>query len=176
MLYRLRVTLNADKEQVFRDLELIDEMSLEDLHNAIVNSFGFDGLELASFYLLDEEETLNLKDEIPLFAMDEGLNSFSMSNVLLKDVLHEENPRLAYVYDFINMWQFLVELVEIAEEVPGESYPRLVYSYGSLPDSPPQVRFEVEGSENMNPEDDFDDMRNPFNDFYDFDDDEWNDY
>ncbi len=171
MVYRLRVTLSAGKEQVFRDLELTGEMSLEDLHNAIMQSFGFDGMEMASFYTLDDE--LNLVDEIPLFPIDEALGSLSMDRVLLEDILGESNDKLAYVYDFLNMWQFLVELMETVEEIPGESYPRLVYSYGSLPDSPPEVSFDIENLNDSGLDEDFRDLENPFNDFYDYDPGEW---
>ncbi len=171
MVYRIRVILAAGNQQIYRDLELTDEMTLEDLHNAIMQSFGFDGMELASFYTIDEE--FNLIDEIPLFPMDEGLKSVSMDRVLLKDVLDKDRERLAYVYDFMNMWQFLVELMETAQEVSGQSYPRLAYSHGLVPDSPPEVKFDIENLNDFPDQDDLIDPDNPFNDFYDYDPDEW---
>ena len=54
MIYKFRVILDA-KEDIFRDIAIEKEATLEDLHNTIVNAFGFDGSEMASFYTCDDE-------------------------------------------------------------------------------------------------------------------------
>ena len=54
MVYRFRVVLDT-VEDVFRDIEILKTNSLEDLHNVITQSFGFDGTEMASFYVSDDE-------------------------------------------------------------------------------------------------------------------------
>ena len=64
MVYKFRVILDAE-EDIFRDIAILSDDTLEDLHNAIFNAFGFDGMEVASFYTCDE--TWNQEDEIPLF-------------------------------------------------------------------------------------------------------------
>lgn len=51
MVYKFRVILDAE-EDIFRDIAILENDTLEDLHNAIVNAFGFDGLEVASFTLV----------------------------------------------------------------------------------------------------------------------------
>jgi hypothetical protein len=38
-----------------------------------------------------------------------------MSDYKLSDILDDENTKIIHVYDFINMWTFLVELVEEQE-------------------------------------------------------------
>jgi hypothetical protein len=43
------------KKIFFRDIAILADDTLEDLHNAIFNSFGFDGMEVASFYTCDLE-------------------------------------------------------------------------------------------------------------------------
>jgi hypothetical protein len=50
MVYKFRVILDAE-EDIFRDIAILADDTLEDLHNAIFNSFGFDGMEVAPFYL-----------------------------------------------------------------------------------------------------------------------------
>ena len=66
MIYRFRVILDHDSEgDVFRDIEIRETDSLEDLHNAITQSFGFDGLEMASFYLSNDQ--WDQGEEISLF-------------------------------------------------------------------------------------------------------------
>ena len=48
MIYKIRVILDAE-EDIFRDLELEADSNLEELHNAISQSFGFMGEEMAFF-------------------------------------------------------------------------------------------------------------------------------
>ena len=64
MVYKFRVILD-NEDDVFRDIAILNNDTLEDLHNAIFNSFGFDGMEVGSFYTCDD--TWNQEDEISLF-------------------------------------------------------------------------------------------------------------
>ena len=169
MLYKIRVFLEADKEDVYRDIEIQEDASLEDLHNVIVQSFDFDGMEMASFYLTDEE--LNQGYEIPLFSMDENQRANdTMSNTLIKDVLSEKSPNLLYVYDYLSMWRFLIGLMDTAEEAPGIEYPQVVMAQGIRPESPPEIDFNQTNDD----EPDIFEGDNPFGEFYGYDDDEWN--
>ena len=48
MIYRFRVILDNDTEEdIFRDLEIRETDTLEDLHNIITQSFWFVGTEIA---------------------------------------------------------------------------------------------------------------------------------
>ena len=145
MIYRFRVILDAE-EDVFRDIEIEAEATAEDLHNSITQAFGFEGGEMASFYVSDEE--WNQGEEIALFDMNEGLSSIRvMCETALDDLVHKEQTRLIYVYDFFNMWTFLVELAEIANPEDGMTYPNLMFAHGELPDSPPEKEFKSESNE-----------------------------
>ncbi|MGY5850262.1 IS1096 element passenger TnpR family protein [Salegentibacter sp. F14] len=136
MVYRFRVILDAE-EDVFRDIEILQESTLEDLHNTIVQSFGFDGSEMASFYLSDED--WNQGEEISQFDM--GGEVRLMNETSIESVLDEKNRKIIYVYDFLNMWTFLIELGEIAEIEEGRDYPNLMFVHGQLPDSAPDKEF-----------------------------------
>ena len=47
MIYRFRVILDNDtKEDVFRDLEIVKDSSLKDLHELILLAFKFSGKEM----------------------------------------------------------------------------------------------------------------------------------
>ena len=160
MVYRFRVILDNDTEEdIFRDLEIIETNSLEDLHNIITQSFGFDGSEMASFYISDEE--WNQGEEISLFDLSEAGNAKLMNETTINDVVHEAQTKLIYVYDFLNLWTFYVELAEIIEEQDGMSYPNLMFSHGQIPDEAPNKNFEAE--------EDFDDY-NEFDDDLDVED------
>ncbi len=167
MIYKIRIILDA-QEDIFRDLEIEAGSTLEELHNTITQAFGFLGEEMASFYTCDENWVQD--EEIPLFDIRENEGETRlMRNTPLSEVLHEESPKLLYVYDFFNMWTFFVELADVAEAEDGHSYPNLLFSFGELPESPPEKRFEADPAE-----EDFD-LEEPFGNYDDLDFDEnWN--
>lgn len=144
MIYRFRVILDSNEEEdVFRDLEIRESDTMEDLHNIITQSFGFDGMEMASFYMSDEQ--WNQGEEITMMDLSEAGNEVkTMGTTIIKDMVHEASTRLIYVYDFMNIWTFYVELGEIVEEAEGTDYPNLMYVHGQIPDEAPEKTFEAE--------------------------------
>jgi len=145
MVYRFRVILDT-KEDVFRDIELLEESTLEDFHNTIVNAFGFDGNEMASFYLSDED--WNQGEEILQYDLSEGEDSVRLMNeTTLDSIVSESQTKLIYVYDFFNLWTFLIELAEIAEIEEGRDYPNLMFVHGQIPLEAPDKEFIAEKDE-----------------------------
>jgi len=139
MIYRFRAILDTH-EDVFRDIEIEANATLEDLHNTLTQCFGFGGQEMASFYI--SNEAWEQGEEIALFDMSEVPGSVrTMQDTILKDILSEQQTKLLYVYDFLNMWTFMVELAEIAEYEEGRSYPNVMYIHGQIPDEAPEKEF-----------------------------------
>ncbi len=155
MVYKFRVILDAE-DDVFRDIAILDDATLEDLHNAIVNAFDFDGLELASFYTCDEQ--WNQDEEISLFDTgDVPGEQKTMNDYQLSELLSEDQTKIIYVYDFINMWTFLVELAAIEDESVGATYPETLFSHGLMPENAPDKDFSEAGSNEFDfDEDDYD--------------------
>jgi hypothetical protein len=170
MAYKIRVILNA-KTDVIRDIAIEQSETLEDLHNAITNAFGFSGHEMASFYEADNE--WNQGEEFPLFDMSEESNDDNtmMSEVLLENVLTKANEKLIYVYDFFNMWSFYVELIETDFDAVDFSFPSLVFSLGAIPKNAPDLVFEKDTKKSKKSAEDFEDF-----DDDDFDDDDLDDF
>jgi hypothetical protein len=94
MVYKFRVILDAE-EDIFRDIAILADDTLEDLHNAIFNSFGFDGMEVASFYTCDE--TWNQEDEISLDTGDVIGEQKTMSSYMLSELVDEKTQK-SYMY------------------------------------------------------------------------------
>lgn len=158
MIYRFRIILDTE-EDVFRDIEIEQDTTLEQLHNVINQSFGFDGMEMASFYISDEQ--WNQGEEISLFDMSEGsLPVRLMNETTLSDVVNEESPKLIYVYDFLSMWTFLVELAEIADYENGREYPNVMYVHGQLPEFAPEKSFESDQNLSEDDGERFEDLDN----------------
>lgn len=175
MIFRFRIILDT-LDDVFRDIEIRNTDTLEDLHNAIIQAFGFDGTEMASFYKSDDE--WNQGEEIVLHDMSEGEESVLMMNeTVLDEAFSRENTKMIFVYDFFNMWTFYVELADIAEPIDGQDYPNLMFAQGHLPENPPEKSFKAE---KLDIDNDFDDYeQDSFNDSFenldDFDfDQNWN--
>ena len=172
MIYRFRVILDTE-EDVFRDIEIEQDATLEQFHNVITQSFGFDGTEMASFYISDEQ--WNQGEEISLFDMSDGTQPIRLMNeTTLIDVVHEASPKLIYIYDFLSMWTFLVELAEIAEYESGREYPNIMFVHGQIPDQAPDKEFTADDSDML----DDDDQEDSFLDLDDYDelgfDEHWN--
>ena len=156
MIYKIRIILDA-QDDIFRDIEISSGDTLEDFHNAITQAFGFLGNEMASFYTCDER--WNQDEEIALFDMSDSGTVRLMNETLLEDILSREAPKLIYVYDFLSMWTFFVELADIVEKEDGRSYPNMLFSFGELPDSPPEKKFESDPSFDFDePLDNYDDL------------------
>src|SRR5699024_6248165 len=141
-----------------------------DLHNAITQAFEFEGTEMASFYLSDND--WNQGEEIVLFDVSEGQGSTRVMNeTAIDSIVSKEKTKLIYVYDFLDMWTFYVELADIVEDESGQVYPNLIYSHGIMPENPPEKDFDA-GSEEDATDDPYDiDLENL--DDYGFDE-QWN--
>ncbi|CAM1347352.1 IS1096 element passenger TnpR family protein [Tenacibaculum insulae] len=161
-MYKVRVILDT-KEDVIRTLVFNEAKSLEDLHFDIAKSFGFNGQEMASFYRTDED--WNQGEEIPLFNMAEAGEEVSMATCVLKEILPSINDKLIYVYDFLQMWTFYVEIVEQSDEIITES--KIILTVGEIPDEAPEKEFKADTSTDL--DDDFNDNFTSFENIDDFD-------
>lgn len=132
--YKFRVLVDTqEEEEVFRDIVINSDAPFELLHTAIINAFNFSGNQMASFYLSDED--WNKGDEIGLMDMSgEGQAFYLMSKTLIKDLVSAKGEKLLYVYDFLNMWCFYVELVDVNSIDDEAKYPYLDLSFGEAPD------------------------------------------
>ena len=59
----------------------------------------------------------------------------------IEKILSESENRLIYVYDFLNLWTFYVELIEIAQKEVSKGYPSLIFTHGEVPETPPNKEF-----------------------------------
>jgi hypothetical protein len=161
-MYKIRIILDT-KEDIIRTILVDNTINLEDLHSTIAKSFGFGGLEMASFYRTDEE--WNQGEEIPLFNMAEAGEGISMQSCILNKTLPEENNKLIYVYDFLNMWTFYVDVIEILSEEK-DDLPAIILSVGEIPEKAPEKEFVAEKlDDGFGDESDIDDEYGHFDDF-----------
>ena len=162
------VTLDDDKSNVIREIGIESNKTLEDLHHLIVQSFGLQPGELASFYQTNEKwEQLG---EIPLMALGDGEHTPLPMNEITVGAYFTNNQRLLYVYDFLNMWTFYV-----VKKSQGRALPTgLIHGIGVLPPVAPTRFFNEESSNPLHKVNDtdehfsFDDEEDNFFDDEDF--------
>ena len=139
MILRIRVILDVE-EDVIRDLEIDHQATLEELHLAIAQSFGFAGSEMASFYRSSE----NWEQGEELSLMDMGTGEAPQGETPLGSIFAEDQHHLIYVYDFMALWTFFLEVMEVVEPAAGMSYPYLVFAQGEVPEEAPEKSFETD--------------------------------
>lgn len=140
MAYKFRIILDVE-EDVFRDIIVANTIHLEELHFNIAKSFGFKGQEMASFYRTND--AWEQGDEIPLFDMSEDGSAISMQKCLLTDTFKSKNTKLIYVYDFMSMWTFFIEVTDLKDPTE-ENLPIIALSFGNTPEEAPEKEFIAE--------------------------------
>ena len=141
MIYKIRVFLDA-KEDVFRDIEIKERQTLFTLYKGIISAFSLQGEELASFYELDEDG--NQIKEIPLEDMSDDGTDETMADFYIKEAFVNQGDRMAFVYDFMEMWTFVAELISVEDKPAVLNYPLTVYRFGSMPLKAPKKDLIVD--------------------------------
>lgn len=184
MFYKFRVYYD-EVEDFIRDIEIEANDSFESFHKILLSSIGFDGAELASFFVCDskwnKQKEISLMDmgddeekEEPVyededeFSLRSKLPIFVMKDSLLKDFITNPHQQLMYEYDFLNPKVFYIELLKILPEEKGVTYPRCTNKVKELPK-------ELKNFKLPNPDDGYvediedveDEFGNEFEDGYD---------
>jgi uncharacterized protein YciU (UPF0263 family) len=137
MVYRF-ILLSDEIDKFRREIQISAEATFLDLHDAILNSVGYEKGEMASFFLCNEDWEKNT--EITLVDMDTAsdVDIFLMEDTRLEELLDEERQKLLYVFDYLTERAFFMELCEI---ITGKtlSKPLVSLSVGAAP--PQQMDF-----------------------------------
>lgn len=104
-----------NQDKVYREILLPGNITFEDFHYALLDSFEVNPGEMASFFLSDKNWTK--KQEITLMdMMEEGAPSTLMSDVQIDSIVSSKQTHFYYVYDFLFCKNFHVELIDTIEE------------------------------------------------------------
>ena len=162
-IYKFRV-LSEDNDNFFREIDIKPSQTFEDFHRILLECTGFEPGEMASFYMCDnqwrklqeislenmsigmppavEEDEKPSHEEVPLV----------MADTRLRDCINDPHQRMIYVYDFLNLYTFYIELYKIADGDEGASYPRCVKSTGKIQknvkNQPPEAGIAAADDEN----------------------------
>jgi hypothetical protein len=126
--------LNGDCVRV---IEIDDEATLFDLHNAIQDAVAFDRDHPFSFFAANSFTGVKrwLSDQEN---WDDVVDDFLATR--LTDVFPLGRKKLHYVFDFGDDWTFEIRKArKVTTPVPGVKYPRVVASEGDNPEQYPDI-------------------------------------
>lgn len=134
MDYRFEIS-KPDSNDFRCEIAINGEQTFQQFHDKIVETLGFDGSQMASFFTLDKMG--NRGREIALMEMsaddDDENNTLVMDVTTIREIVNASCIELEYVYDFFSN-KYLK--VEYAGEYIGDSadiLPLCVYCDGELP-------------------------------------------
>lgn len=171
---KFRVLLDtSDSNEIFRDILIDATADFETFYRSILDAYQFADDQMASFYM--SNENWDKGHEISIFDMAFGedpdqIMPSVMKTSILADYIQDQDQKIILVHDFIRMWIFLIELIEVQEE--GPENPKVVLSVGNAPaesskTGEEEISFETE-SEFDGDEDQDEFGFNDFEDAYDY--------
>lgn len=167
----LRIVVDTE-EDIFRDVEIRGDQNFEELHDAIIQSFRFSGDQMASFYVSNDNwekgQEIGLMD---VSAFDGDNSTPSMKNTQIASLLQDKHQKMLYVYDFLKMWIFYVEVIQINDAIDSENYPKVNTEFGDAPDEDSKEIPDLFDGLDLNVDDDFG-VKGEGDDLDDFDDDD----
>ena len=152
-----RILIDHD-EDVFRDIELNASDTFHTLHNLIQEAFGFANDQMASFYVSNEDwekgqEIALLEVKVP---EESGEPIWLMEDTPLSKIIFEKDQKLLYVFDFLLMWCFYIDVISVKTLEETVILPRITHSFGTAPDQYAKSTEVLFNSESITPWDDED--------------------
>ena len=115
MNYRF-LMVSDEAEDFRREYKISANATFKTLHDVIIDSVGFDGKDMSSFVICDNE--WNREIEITSEDMDLGsdIDTITMDDTTIKEYVEEEKQKLIFVFDYLNERAFYLDLREISFE------------------------------------------------------------
>ncbi|MHB8877796.1 MAG: plasmid pRiA4b ORF-3 family protein [Myxococcaceae bacterium] len=129
--YVLRVSL-AWKPTVWRDLELRGDQTLDELHGAIQEAFGWDNDHLWCFFMAVVKGKFRLRRQQPDSTYGNSDDALS-PHVPLAHFALRPRRRFSYLFDFGDNLLHLVTVQKAGKPEAGVAYPRRVAESGAAP-------------------------------------------
>jgi len=134
LIYKFKI-VNDENDNFCREIEIKPGNTFMDFHEILLDCIKLSPGEMASFYICDSK--WNKLQEITLCDMAETEEAKEeeeseakpvkmMSDVKLKESINDPHQRMIYVYDFLKMNTFYIELSKISEGEEKNTYPRCV--------------------------------------------------
>ncbi len=132
MEFFLRVIADTN-DTVLKEVRIKGGASMMKLHEHIYTEFGLNPGEMASFYY--SNANWDQGEELPMFAMDDDMPSMEDTSV---EQFFSNTKNGLYVYNFLDMNIFYLEVVKTEEEEGFEDFV-VLSSVGELPKAEQEI-------------------------------------
>ena len=130
-VYRIRISLDHPKEEIYRDIYMSIHCTLEDLKNIILKFFKLNKKMISSFYICNEKG--ESEEEIVSAELGEDLGFRLLHQVQFSDIV-QENKNLIFAAHGIKVRFFHIEILgQIKDQQQDFNLPELIKSHGEIP-------------------------------------------
>jgi hypothetical protein len=132
-VYKFKVWFE-EYDEVYRVIEIKSTQTFEDFHKAILASINFDNKHMASFYMSNDSWKKGQEITLEDMSEDKENPTPTMKQAKLSSYIIDPHQKILYVYDFLEVWAFNIELtgIEIKEKA-GVKYPVCTKTVGLSP-------------------------------------------
>ena len=120
--------------KVWRDIEIAADQTLEDLHLAIQQAFGWNDDHLYSFFMSGRAYDQASEVGSPWSETERHTHQVTIGDLHLK-----MRSRFLYYFDYGDSHEFDVQVKQINPAAPKGSYPRLIAQQGQAPPQYPDI-------------------------------------
>jgi hypothetical protein len=120
-------------KSIYRTFEILSRQTLEDLHDAILDSIGWDYDHLYSFFLYGEAW-----GEVDRFSSPYEDGEPLTTEAVIGELGLVKKHKFLYLYDYGDQNEFEVEVVDIHPQSAPGKYPRMIDSRGESPEQYPE--------------------------------------
>ncbi len=136
---KFRISLNNSDAECWREIEITPEKSLSKLAEGIIAAFSFYFDHAYGFYDRLDQNYYDSAQSYEFFAdmeEDEYSNgdAQSVERTKVKSVFIQPGQRMQFIFDYGDMWRFIVEYTGIGDKVPRKRYPCTTRSVGDAPE------------------------------------------
>jgi hypothetical protein len=133
-ILRFRIYWEED-ESVYRDIVIKHQQPFVELHKAILSGYDFDSKHQATFFRSNDQWMRGREISLERYAEQPyKVEPLLMQDVTLGSEVKDPNQKFIYVYDFVKLWTFRVELIGVDKEVNEKiTYPACIRKEGIAP-------------------------------------------
>ena len=133
-ILRFRIYWEED-ESVYRDIVIKHQQPFVELHKAILSGYEFDSKHQATFFRSNDQWMRGREISLERYAEQPyKVEPLLMQDVTLGSEVKDPNQKFIYVYDFVKLWTFRVELIGVDKEVNEKiTYPACIRKEGIAP-------------------------------------------
>ena len=133
-IYQFKITLIDINPKIWRWIQVPEDYSFYELHEAIQAAMGWDDCHLHKFEILspknDMIESIGTVDNSN-WSLD--IEPLDESNIKISQYFLMDNRRAIYEYDFGDNWEHEILLEKILQAQKGDNYPKCIDGENACP-------------------------------------------